>query len=115
MREVATTGVIRFDWASDNLDSASRPTLDKLAKIARACPKAKIEIEGHTDAEGTPERNKNLSERRAKAVYDYLAKAGIGAERLSAVGYGETKPVAPNDTPVNRAKNRRIEFTVEAE
>lgn len=115
MREVATTGVIRFDWASDNLDNASRPTLDKLAKIARACPQAKIEIEGHTDAEGTPERNKNLSERRAKAVYDYLSKAGIDAVRLSAVGYGETKPVAPNDTPVNRAKNRRIEFTVTPE
>lgn len=115
MREVATTGVIRFDWASDNLDSASRPTLDKLAQVARACPKAKIEIEGHTDAEGTPERNKNLSERRAKAVYDYLAKAGVGAERLSAVGYGETRPVAPNDTAANRAKNRRIEFTVAPE
>lgn len=112
MREVATTGVIRFDWASANLDSASKPTLDKLAEVARACPKAKIEIEGHTDAEGTPERNKSLSERRAKAVYDYLAKAGVGAERLSAVGYGETRPVAANDTPANRAKNRRIEFTV---
>ena len=112
MREVATTGVIRFDWASANLDSASRPTLDKLAEVSRACPNAKIEIEGHTDAEGTPERNKNLSERRAKAVFDYLAKAGVGAERLSAVGYGETRPVAPNDTPANRAKNRRIEFTV---
>ncbi|MGD9669692.1 MAG: OmpA family protein [Hyphomicrobiaceae bacterium] len=115
LREVATTGVIRFDWASANLDSASKPTLDKLAEVARACPKAKIEIEGHTDAEGTPERNKNLSERRAKAVYDYLAKAGVGAERLSAVGYGETRPVAPNDTPANRAKNRRIEFTVAPE
>ncbi|HRY06691.1 MAG TPA: OmpA family protein [Hyphomicrobiaceae bacterium] len=112
LREVATTGVIRFDWASDNLDSASKPTLDKLAQVARACPKAKIEIEGHTDAEGTPERNKSLSERRAKAVYNYLAKAGVGAERLTAVGYGETRPVASNDTPANRAKNRRIEFTV---
>ncbi len=115
LREVATKGVIRFDWASANLDAASKPTLDKLAEVARACPKAKIEIEGHTDAEGTPERNKNLSERRAKAVYDYLAKAGVGAERLTAVGYGETRPIAPNDTPANRAKNRRIEFTVAPE
>ncbi|MFV0366828.1 MAG: OmpA family protein [Hyphomicrobiaceae bacterium] len=112
LRDVATTGTIQFDWASANLDRASKPTLDKLAEVARACPKARIEIEGHTDAEGTPERNKSLSERRAKAVYDYLAKAGVGAERLSAVGYGETRPVAPNDTPANRAKNRRIEFAV---
>lgn len=115
LREVATKGVIRFDWASANLDAASKPTLDKLAEVARACPKAKIEIEGHTDAEGTPERNKSLSERRAKAVYDYLAKAGVGADRLTAVGYGETRPIAPNDTPANRAKNRRIEFTVAPE
>lgn len=115
LREVATKGVIQFDWASANLDSASKPTLDKLADVARACPKAKIEIEGHTDAEGTPERNKNLSERRAKAVYDYLAKAGVGADRLTAVGYGETRPIAPNDTAANRAKNRRIEFTVAPE
>lgn len=115
LREVATKGVIRFDWASANLDAASKPTLDKLAEVARACPKAKIEIEGHTDAEGTPERNKSLSERRAKAVYDYLAKAGVGADRLTAVGYGETRPIAPNDTAANRAKNRRIEFTVAPE
>ena len=115
MREVATSGTIMFDWASANLNSSSRPTLDKLAEVARACPTAKIEIEGHTDAEGTPERNKNLSERRARAVYDYLAKVGVGSERLSAVGYGETQPIAPNDTAANRAKNRRIEFTVTAE
>ncbi|MCB1526690.1 MAG: OmpA family protein [Hyphomicrobiaceae bacterium] len=112
LRDIATTGTIQFDWASANLDRASKPTLDKLADVARACPKARIEIEGHTDAEGTPDRNKSLSERRAKAVYDYLSKAGVGAERLSAVGYGETRPVAPNDTPANRAKNRRIEFSV---
>lgn len=115
MRQVATTGVIRFDWASANLDRDSRPTLDKLAEVARACPKARIEIEGHTDAEGTPERNKNLSERRARAVFDYLVRAGVGDERLTAVGYGETRPIAPNDTSENRAKNRRIEFTVAPE
>lgn len=115
LREIATSGTIRFDWASANLDTDSRPTLDKLAEVARACPKAKIEIEGHTDAEGTPERNKSLSERRARAVFDYLSKAGVGAQRLSAVGYGETRPVAPNDTAANRARNRRIEFAVSPE
>ena len=111
LRDIATTGTIRFDWASANLDRASRPTLDKLAEVSRACPNAKIDIEGHTDAEGTPERNKSLSERRAQAVADYLVGAGIAAQRLRAVGYGETRPIAPNDTAVNRAKNRRIEFS----
>ena len=115
LRDIATTGTIRFDWASANLDRASRPTLDKLAEVSRACPNAKIEIEGHTDVEGTPERNKNLSERRAQAVVDYLVGTGIAAQRLRAVGYGETRPIAPNDTAANRAKNRRIEFTVDAE
>ena len=72
----------------------------------------RIEIEGHTDAEGTPERNARLADRRARAVADYLVKAGVEAGKLVAVGYGETRPVAPNDTPENRARNRRIEFTV---
>ena len=80
-----------------------------------ACPEASIEIEGHTDAEGTPERNAALSERRAQAVVSYLTSSGIPADRLKAIGYGAARPVAPNDTPGNRAKNRRIEFTVRAE
>lgn len=115
LRDIATTGTIRFDWASANLDRASKPTLDKLAEVSRACPNAKIDIEGHTDAEGTPERNRNLSERRAQAVVDYLVGVGIAAQRLRAVGYGETRPIAPNDTAANRARNRRIEFTVDTQ
>ena len=78
----------------------------------RRDPLCLIEIEGHTDAEGTPERNARLSRRRAEAVAEYLAEAGVDAQKLSAVGYGETRPVAPNDTPANRARNRRIEFAV---
>ena len=64
------------------------------------------------DAEGTPERNANLSNRRAKSVLDYLTAAGIEGARLTALGYGETRPIAANDTKENRAKNRRIEFEV---
>jgi len=115
LREVATSGTILFDWASANLDRRSRPTLDRLAEVAMACPDAMIEIEGHTDAEGTPERNLKLSERRAQSVVAYLTEAGVNASHLKAVGYGATRPVAPNDTAANRAKNRRIEFTVHAE
>lgn len=112
MRSVASEGVIQFQRASFDLDPRSLPTLDRLAKVANQCPSAKIEIEGHTDAEGTPERNARLSQRRAEAVVGYLARVGVAADRLTAVGYGETRPVAPNDTAQNRAKNRRIEFSV---
>ena len=110
----AKAGVIKFKRASAELERASFPILDELAHIAGACPDLRIEIKGHTDAEGTPERNKRLSERRARSVADYLKKAGVPAKRLTAVGHGETRPVAPNDTIENRAKNRRIEFAVTA-
>lgn len=115
MREVASSGVINFERASADLDRASLPTLARLAEAARACPTLRIEIEGHTDAEGLPERNASLSQRRAQSVVDYLAANGVAGDRLSAIGYGAERPIAPNDTAANRAKNRRIEFTVRAE
>ncbi len=112
LREVASTGTISFERAKANLTADSTQTLGRLAEIARACPRVRIEIEGHTDAEGTPERNQRLSDRRANAVLIYLTRAGVESTKLSSVGYGETKPIAPNDTAVNRARNRRIEFSV---
>ncbi len=115
LRDIAKSGIIRCERAKAELKSESRDTLDKLAKAANACPGYAIEVEGHTDAEGTPERNKALSERRANAVVGYLSDAGVSSSRLKAVGHGETQPVAANDTPENRAKNRRIEFVVKAD
>lgn len=112
LRSAARDGIIQFERAKADIARESNQTLTRLAQIARDCPLLKIEIEGHTDAEGTPERNQRLSDRRAQAVVDYLVRAGVEAGKLVAVGYGETRPVAPNDTPENRARNRRIEFTV---
>lgn len=112
LRQAVNRGVILFERASADLDGRSRPTLDELARVAKSCPDVLIEIEGHTDAEGTPERNARLSKRRAETVAQYLAEAGVDAQRLSAIGYGESRPVAPNDTAANRARNRRIEFAV---
>lgn len=112
LRTAAKEGIINFERAKADLARVSLPTLNKLAQIARDCPQVRIEIEGHTDAEGTPERNARLADRRAHAVADFLIKAGVDASKLVAIGYGETRPVAPNDTPENRARNRRIEFTV---
>jgi OmpA-OmpF porin, OOP family len=108
-------GVINFKRADWALEDSSKPTLDKLAKIAIECQVFEIRIEGHTDSEGIPERNNPLSERRARAVADYLIAAGVQASRLSTAGYGAEQPIADNATAAGRAKNRRIEFKVIAE
>jgi outer membrane protein OmpA-like peptidoglycan-associated protein/uncharacterized membrane protein len=112
MRATATAGTINFARAKADLTSDSTQTLKELAQIANACPQFKIEISGHTDAEGTDERNQRLSDRRARAVADFLARNGVDPKRLSAVGYGATQPIADNATEAGRAKNRRIEFKV---
>ncbi len=111
LQATAREGIIRFERASAVLTRESFPTLDKLASAARACGSVVIEIEGHTDAEGTPDRNQKLSDRRAQSVVDYLTRSGVDRQQLNAIGYGETRPLVPNDTSDNRAKNRRIEFT----
>ena len=67
-------------------------------------------IEGHADSVGTEEYNQELSEKRAKAIVEYLVKKGIDPLRLTTKGYGFNKPAAPNDTPENRARNRRVEI-----
>jgi OmpA-OmpF porin, OOP family len=112
LREALRNGIINFERAKANLTPDSAQTLDRIAQIVRQCPRVRIEIEGHTDAEGTPERNQRLSDRRANSVQQYLVRAGVDNGMLSSNGYGETRPIAPNDTAENRARNRRIEFTV---
>lgn len=114
LTSAAAEGVINFARARAELEPSSTATLDKLVAIARTCPAFSIEIEGHTDAEGAPDRNQRLSERRAQSVVDFLVSAGIEKSRLTAVGYGASRPIAPNDTDANRALNRRIAFDVKA-
>jgi outer membrane protein OmpA-like peptidoglycan-associated protein len=112
LRTLTTSGHILFPTGSAALDPASFPTLDKLAEAASTCPDLRISIEGHTDTEGTAAFNERLSVQRAQAVVAHLIKAGVKAGNLKAVGFGNRRPAAPNDTPENMAKNRRIEFTV---
>jgi outer membrane protein OmpA-like peptidoglycan-associated protein len=69
-----------------------------------------IRIEGHADAEGSPEGNQALSERRAEVAVQFLISKGVSADKIKSVGYGATRPVAPNDTPESRALNRRVEI-----
>ncbi len=108
---LSRTGAIYFRPASARLDEKSRPLLAEVVGVVGKCPKLKVEVSGHTDSDGSPTANKSLSERRAKAVADAIIAAGIPSAQITAAGYGEEKPVAPNDTPKNKALNRRIEFS----
>jgi outer membrane protein OmpA-like peptidoglycan-associated protein len=87
--------------------------LNQVAQVIKTHPEIKkLRVEGHTDSVGKPDANQRLSEARAKSVRDYLVKQGVGAERLESVGFGQTKPIAPNETARGREANRRVEFMI---
>jgi OOP family OmpA-OmpF porin len=112
---ISTTGAIYFKTGSAELDKASEPLLNSVADIANRCPSVKIEVTGHTDSRGSAQDNRDLSEQRARSVVAFLVQRGVAAARITAAGFGDTRPVAPNDTEANRAKNRRIEFRILAQ
>ncbi len=114
LNEVAKTGIVRFETNSADIKPVSFPTLNKLAEVANSCPDAKVEISGHTDSDGSAKYNQKLSLMRARSITTYLVKQGVGASRLTSAGYGETRPIAPNNTDENKARNRRIEFKITA-
>jgi len=103
---------IFFDFDKATLRSESTNELERLTKLLNAVPTLKIEISGHTDSKGADDYNKKLSNSRAKSVVDYLVKAGIAADRLTFVGFGEEQPIATNDTDDGRQLNRRTEFKI---
>lgn len=103
---------IFFNTASYELLPTSNAELDKLVKLLQGTPTLRIELGGHTDNVGADAANLTLSDQRAKAVRDYVVAKGIDGTRITAKGYGETKPVATNDTEAGRAQNRRTEVTV---
>ncbi len=103
---------VHFDFDKYDIKPEYQPVLDEGAEILKANPNIRIIIEGHTDSIGTEEYNQKLSERRAKAVYDYFLSKGIDASRMKTVGYGELKPKADNSTAEGRAINRRVEIKV---
>lgn len=110
--EVMVLRNVFFDVDKYDLKPQSTVELDKLADFLNKNPNIKIEIGGHTDSDGDDARNLTLSDSRAKAVMSYLITKGISTNRLSAKGYGETAPLAKNDTPENKALNRRVEVKV---
>jgi outer membrane protein OmpA-like peptidoglycan-associated protein len=101
-----------FDYKQDTLKPASYPELARLIEILQSHPQMMIEISGHTDAQGSVEKNLQLSQARAHTVLKYLTSQGIEANRLQAKGYGQTKPLAKNATAKGRALNRRVEFLI---
>lgn len=103
---------IQFESGSATLTPDSKYELDNLVTGLNAFPQIRIEIAGHTDNTGNAADNIALSQQRAATVAKYLTDRGIDAGRLRATGYGDSKPLAPNDTEENRAKNRRTEFTI---
>jgi len=100
---------VTFKTASAELLEESYYILENVFNSLEAYPVVKVEIAGHTDNEGGDAYNQALSQDRAKTVRDYLVMRGISADRIVAMGYGRTRPVASNDTPEGRAQNRRVE------
>lgn len=103
---------VQFAFDKADLLPGYERELDKLVDLMTDFPFLRVEIEGHTDDQGSDAYNLKLSDDRAKAVVDYLLKKKVEVSRLSWKGYGESKPLAPNDSEANRAVNRRVEFRI---
>ena len=107
-----TLNNVFFDTDSDVLQPASHIELDRWVALLKAHPNLKVRVAGHTDNVGDKSYNLDLSKRRAHSVTAYLQSQGIASSRLQSVGYGMEHPVATNDTPSGRAKNRRTECEI---
>jgi OOP family OmpA-OmpF porin len=103
---------IEFDVGSASISSRGVALLDRLLPFLHGAAQTRVEIGGHTDNTGDPTYNLDLSRRRAMAVQQYLISRGVDEKRLTAVGYGQEKPIADNNTPQGQLKNRRIEFKI---
>jgi outer membrane protein OmpA-like peptidoglycan-associated protein len=100
---------------SDELTAASRDNLRRLATSLEKYPNTRVMIVGHTDTQGGTDKNLDLSERRAKALSDFLEQIGISKSRMTALGRGDAEPIAANDTDAGRQWNRRIEIAIYAD
>jgi hypothetical protein len=106
-------GTIYFNTDTAELQSRSEPLLTEVADTLLRNPALlRLEVQGHTDNVGAADHNRELSAKRAESVRDWLVRAGVSGDRLTAQGYGSDKPIAPNIGPGGRAKNRRVEFVI---
>lgn len=105
-------GAILFDFDSANIRADADRALNDVAQVIKAYPQRPVRVEGHTDSISSDEYNQSLSERRAASVVKWLAAHGIEKTRLASSGFGETRPVATNDTAAGRQLNRRVEVVI---
>jgi len=112
---VITMADVLFDTGKYEIRPSTREQLAKVSGILLAHPGLNLEVEGHTDSTGSDELNQRLSEQRASTVRDYLVGQGLASDSVSSTGFGKAMPVASNDTPSGRQKNRRVELVVSGE
>ena len=113
-RQTVTLKNIEFDFNSAHLRSRSDASLDEAVRFLGGQPMVRLEIAGHTDNVGSDAANLKLSRERAEAVKHYLVAHGVDAARLTAAGYGESQPIAPNDSEAGRQANRRVEMIIQS-
>lgn len=109
---VTFKGDVTFDTNSTVLRPGLQSEINRVAGVLNQYPNTLVRVEGHTDNKGTDAYNMDLSNRRATAVKNLLVQRGIADSRIEAVGYGETLPVATNDTEAGRQRNRRVEIKI---
>ncbi|ONG55807.1 hypothetical protein BKE38_08455 [Pseudoroseomonas deserti] len=115
---ISLPGDVLFDFDRAEIRADARPELARLTEVLRAYARSPVEIQGHTDSRGSDDYNQALSERRAASVQLWLQRQGVAPSRLRTIGYGESRPVAPNeqadgrDDPQGRQRNRRVEFII---
>jgi outer membrane protein OmpA-like peptidoglycan-associated protein len=105
-------GGITFDTAKTNIKPAFTPVLNDIANVMVKYPETKIEVQGHTDSVGDNNSNLSLSQLRAQSVTSYLITKGVDSNRIRSVGFGESMPIASNDSADGREKNRRVEIKI---
>ena len=101
---------INFDTGKSDIKQESMAIIEQIAALLRAHPELKVSIEGHTDNAGTPQKNKVLSAQRARSVMNATVQKGVAVTRLTAIGWGQERPLADNRSEDGRAKNRRVEI-----
>jgi len=105
---------VLFDSGSADLDGRGRTALEQVADVLNDYRKTAVVIQGHTDSVGSEGFNQSLSERRARAVENYLTYRGVDPQRMTSIGFGASAPVASNATPEGRQRNRRVDVLLKA-
>jgi len=111
-RDTFKANTVYFDFDRATIKPSERSKIDAVAQVLKSKPNTKVQVEGHCDERGTEEYNRALGERRALAVREYLINAGISADRIFTISYGEDRPVDPGHNEAAWAKNRRAEFVL---